>query len=182
MTELPEEIKELADKCLDKHVQVVQAILSGDFSSNAKAYMHYYPDSDPDSAKASCARLLAIDNVSALYNALRDHSFAQNALSRAEAVAILSNMARHSVADLFVSNGHSLVLDQDKITPEALAAVSEVADTKEGQKIKMHDAKAAIKQLADMGGWNAAQDVNVNHSNLAVSIYLPDNNRDTDDG
>ena len=36
-----------------------------------------------------------------------------------------------------------------------MAAISELTAGKDGLKIKLHDPKAAIKQLAEMRGWEA---------------------------
>jgi len=171
--EIPDSLQELADKCLPKHVQVVQAILSGNYSSNTAAYSAHYPDADNNSAKTAVARMLTIDNVNELYRSLRDHSFKQNALSRDEAVSILSDIARNSLSDLVTfgsrtftdDDGEQITVgtwdmkDSSEISPEAFKAITELSSTKEGNKIKVHDQKAAIKQLSDMGGWNSAQEV-----------------------
>ena len=190
--QLPESLTELADKCLPKHVQVVQAILSGDYSSNAQAYRAFYPKVSLNSSKAACARMLAIANVGELFNALKDFHFMQGVLSRAEAMDILSNMARTSLSDLVelvsVDAGDGVEYStwrfksSAELTKGELAAIQELSSTKEGNKIKVHDQKAAIKQLAEMLGWNEASKVDVNHSGLDVNIYLPDNGRDNVDG
>ncbi|MBT0598864.1 terminase small subunit, partial [Klebsiella quasipneumoniae] len=39
--------------------------------------------------------------------------------------------------------------------PDAMSAISELTTGKDGTKLKMHDPKAAIKQLAEMQGWDA---------------------------
>jgi phage terminase small subunit len=36
-----------------------------------------------------------------------------------------------------------------------MSAISELTTGKDGIKLKMHDPKAAIKQLAEMQGWDA---------------------------
>lgn len=45
--------------------------------------------------------------------------------------------------------------DQAKIDPDLMAAVSELSAGKDGLKIKLHPALAALKQLAEMQGWDA---------------------------
>ncbi|MEY0256605.1 terminase [Morganella morganii] len=39
--------------------------------------------------------------------------------------------------------------------PQSLAAISELTAGKDGIKLKLHDPKAAIKQIVDMEGWEA---------------------------
>ena len=39
--------------------------------------------------------------------------------------------------------------------PDAMSAIAELTTGKDGIKLKMHDPKAAIKQLAEMQGWEA---------------------------
>ena len=167
--ELPENIKALADKCLDKHVQVVEAIVHGEYSSNTKAYQSVYPDADEDSANSSVARMLAIDSVSSLYEAMRDARLLKGILRRSEAMKILSDMARTTIGDLLEFGEYELGADaetglpviqstwkfknSEELSPSQLASISELTATKEGLKIKQHDQKAAIKQLSEIAGW-----------------------------
>ena len=197
-SELPEDIKKLADACVPKHVQVVQAILSGEYGSNTAAYQAFYPDADADSANANCARMLAIDSVRKLYNALRDERLMQGVLSRAEAMQILTNMARHSLSDLVTfgsmelpdektgetrSVGTWAFKDSSELTPEALATISELSSTKEGNRIKTHDQKAAIKLLSDMAGWAEPKkiEVDVTENSYLAKLASVVNNESSSD-
>lgn len=47
--------------------------------------------------------------------------------------------------------------DSALLTPEAMAAIAELTAGPQGLKIKLHDPKAAIKQLAELQGWEAAK-------------------------
>lgn len=167
---LPDSVQELVDACNLKHVKVVQAILSGEYSSNTKAYQSVYTDTDAESAKTSVARMLTIDNVQALYEALRDTNIVEGILSRDEAMKILSDMARTGMSDLAVFGTIDAGIDDDGnpvkqavwsfkdsalLDEAAMRSISELNATRDGLKIKQHDQKAAIKQLAEMAGWEA---------------------------
>ncbi|WP_340618810.1 hypothetical protein [Xenorhabdus entomophaga] len=43
--------------------------------------------------------------------------------------------------------------------PAALSAISELTTGKDGIKLKLHDPKAAIKQLSELMGWDSAKKV-----------------------
>lgn len=194
---LSEATKELAKECNEKHVKVIQAVLSGEFDSNAAAYQSIYKESSDDTARTNCPRVLAIACNRALYNQLKEESLEEGVMSRAEAMKRLTDMVRTDMSDLItfgsrtfetldketgepkeVTVGTWNFKDSDELTPEAIAAISEIASSKEGVKLKIHDAKAAIKLLADMAGWNKATEVDLTHKGLPqVNIYLPDNGR-----
>ena len=187
MTEiaLPEEIKKLAEECNPDHVKVVQAILSGEYSSNTAAYRSVYKDASEESAKASVSRLLTIDNVKALHCALRELQLLEGALTRAEAISILSDMARTSMGDVADFRNVEYEVDDEKIeravwyfknsgelSESALRSIHELGMTKEGLKLKLHDQKAAIKQLAEMMGWNKPQKLAVVGSLVATNSEM----------
>ena len=179
--EIPESIKPLADACIKEHVDVVQAIISGDYSSNTKAYLSVYPDCEPDSARANVARMLAIDSVADLYEALRDLRLERGIISRAQAMKILSDMAETPLSDLVEFGTYEVETedgpktqsvwsfkDAENMTEKQKRTILELSTTREGLKIKQHDPKAAIKQLSEMRGWDAPK--KVEHSGvLAVT-------------
>lgn len=185
--ELPDNIKKLISECKTEHVRVVQAILSGDYSSNSKAYQSVYKSDDDDSAKASVSRMLTIVNVSALYEALKHHHIIKGILSRDEAMKILSDMARTSIDDFIefktyqageddegnpVNQTAWSFKDSGQITPEAMRSIMEVNATPQGLKLKQHDQKAAIKQLAEMAGWEAPKrhEVGIGETEIAGDL------------
>lgn len=173
--ELPDEVKELAAQCNEKHVRVVQAILSGNFSSNTKAYQSVYADQSDDSARSAVARMLAIDSVAKLRHELKELKLLEGVLSRAEAMSILSDMARTNIGDLVnfrsievtTEDGSAATQavwdfkDKGDIPEHALRSIAELAATPQGLKIKQHDQKAAIKQLSEMAGWDAPKKVDI---------------------
>ena len=185
---LAKEIKALSDKCNDKHVRVIQAILSGDYGSNQDAYMSEYPDSNKDSAKDSASKLLTIPYNNDLYQALKNLAFSENIMRREEAKSHLSDMARTKISDLCIWCKVEIGKDEDGNTIEQSAwvlkdsvslddkqmrAIKELKSTPQGMAIVLHDQKQAIKQLADMQGWDAPTET---HEKLTIVIENADAN------
>ena len=174
IAKIPDHVKELAAECIKEHVDVVQAIISGNYSSNTEAYMSVYTDSDYESAKANVSRMLTIDNVQKLYEVLRDLRLEEGILSRSKAMKILSDMAVTTMGDLVNFGSYELTTkdgekieqsvwsfkNSDQMAESHLRSICELTANKDGSmKIKQHDQKAAIKQLADMAGWDAPKKV-----------------------
>ncbi len=193
MEKLPEHIKELADACSDTEVQVIEAVLSGDYPNNTQAYLSVFPNIDVDSARSSVSRMLARDNVSALLQAYKDQRLLDSIMSREEAMSILSDMARVNMGDLVTfgsfqvgedENGQPVVQstwkfkDSESMSKAHLRSIMEINSTPQGLKIKQHDQKAAIKQLADMMGWEAPKKVDhsggIGITGIEVQIIDPD--------
>lgn len=91
-------------------------------------------------------------------------------MTREEALKRLSKMGRTSITD--IAEFSNSVVGEDEggqpvyqavwsfrnsslQDPDAMSAISELTAGKDGIKLKMHDPKAAIKQLAEMQGWEA---------------------------
>jgi len=98
----------------------------------------------------------------------KDHTNA--VMTREEALERLSMMGRANIADLAEFKTVEMIdIDGEKvlqatwrfkdskdIDPVALAGISKLNAGRDGLKIELHDAKAAIKQLSDMQGWDDA--------------------------
>ncbi|WP_299996858.1 terminase small subunit [uncultured Cedecea sp.] len=93
-------------------------------------------------------------------------------MTREEALRRLSQMGRTSLTDIAEfrnsqigedEEGHPVYQaswsfkDSAMQSPEAMSAIAELTTGKDGIKLKMHDPKAAIKQLAEMEGWQAPE-------------------------
>jgi phage terminase small subunit len=91
-------------------------------------------------------------------------------MTRTEALERLSKMGRTSLSDIADFRNCQIGEDEEGAPvyqaswsfrdsalqdPEAMAAVAELTTGKDGIKLKMHDPKAAIKQLGEMMGWEA---------------------------
>ncbi|KLU14546.1 terminase [Xenorhabdus sp. GDc328] len=53
--------------------------------------------------------------------------------------------------------------------PAALSAISELTTGKDGIKLKLHDPKAAIKQLSELMGWESAKKVDLSSSDGSMT-------------
>ncbi len=124
------------------------------------------------SADSTVSKMLSSDKVKAFYDSLIAIAATSSIMTREEAMQILTNQARTNVSDIAdfrkIKVGddedgdpvYQTVWDlknSDELTPEQAASIMEVSAGKDGLKFKMHDQKAAIKQLTEMEGWNAAQ-------------------------
>ena len=131
------------------------------------------PDADKMNINTmrNSARLLALQpKLQAWLNAMHAEVVSEWIMSREEALERLTIIGRANLGD-FVDFGEYKVGEdddgkpviqatwklkaQDDIDPDLMAAVSELTAGREGLKIKLHPALAAIKQLQEMQGWDA---------------------------
>lgn len=104
-------------------------------------------------------------------------------MTREEALKRLTAMGRARITDLVEFGEHDMGKDEDgreviqatwrfkdsvKQSPELLDAIAELTAGKDGIKLKLHDARGAIKQMAEMEGWQAPE--KVEHSNPDGSL------------
>lgn len=124
-------------------------------------------------ADSSAYEIMSNPQVAAFMDAMKAQAVSAAVMGRTEALEKLSLLARTDLKDLVEFGEYELGADPDtgepiiqaswKIKPSAMqdprqmAAIAELSATKDGIKIKTHSPLAAIKQLADMQGWNAAQ-------------------------
>ena len=109
--------------------------------------------------------------VKAFYDSLMHEKVSDAIMGRDEAMLILSGIGRASIKDVVdikeVMVGESedgepvyqtvfVGKNGEQISDEAARAISEVTVGSGGTKIKLHSAPGAVKQLAEMEGWNAA--------------------------
>lgn len=109
-------------------------------------------------------------DVQAFIKSVQGEIIDEAIMTRDEALKRLSKMGRASIADI-AEFSNSIVgedeegnpvyqavwsfKDSSLQDPDAMSAVSELISGKDGIKLKMHDTKAAIKQLAELQGWEA---------------------------
>jgi len=123
-----------------------------------------------ESARASASQILTNVNVQAFLKCIQYEAVNEAIMTYEEAMERLSVMGRTSIADLATFGTQVVGEDDDgnpvtqsvwsfknasELKPEQMAAISELTAGKDGLKIKLHDPKAAIKQLAEMRGWEA---------------------------
>ncbi len=123
-----------------------------------------------DGARSKAAQIVTNSNVQAFLQAVQYEVVSEAIMTRTEALERLTSIARTTIGDLATFGTHRAGEDDDgqpveqtvwrfknsdQLTPEQLAAVSELTASKDGLKVKLHDPKTAIKQIAEMQGWEA---------------------------
>ncbi|CRX96908.1 terminase small subunit [Yersinia enterocolitica] len=165
---LTEEQKALFDALTQLQKKFVTHILKG--KNQLEAYSKAGGKAKGDSRRAAASRMYANVNVSSFLKSVQHETVNEAIMTFEEAMERLSVMGRTSIADLATFGTHVVGKDDDgnpiiqsvwsfknasELKPEQMAAISELTAGKDGLKIKLHDPKAAIKQLAEMRGWEA---------------------------
>lgn len=149
--------------------------------------------------RASVSEILINPNVVAFKRSMTEHIVNPAIMSRNEMMERLSGLARTNMSDLItwgvqgdtgdyregeeIEDGIDDPQYQEPqsvwvIKPSALqdpikvASIAEVTASKEGIKIKQHSPLAAMKQLAELAGYNAAQKVEHSGAVAVTSIDL----------
>lgn len=144
------------------------AIIKG--KNQTDAYKAAKGKAKGDAMRAAASRMYANVNVLAFLQSVQGEVVDEAIMGREEALKRLTSLGRMSLYDIAEFRNGVIGEDEDGqpviqaswsfkdsalLTPEALAAISELTAGQQGLKIKMHDPKAAIKQLAEMQGWEA---------------------------
>ena len=175
--DLTEEQKALYDACTPLQRRVVLALVSTPGISNTEAYRIAGGRAKTDhTARACVAEILAQPSASAFREsfteALRTREIDQAVMSRDEALGVLSAIGRAKITDIAdfmrvqvgvddkdrpIFQSVWVLKDSDDLDGNAARIISEVSAGRDGLKFKTHSQLSAIKQLAEMEGWNAAQ-------------------------
>ena len=144
------------------------AIIKG--KNQTDAYKAAKGKAKGDTIRAAASRMYANVNVQAFLLSVQGEVVDDAIMSREEALKRLTALGRTSLFDLAEFRNYVACEGEDGepvmqatwsfkdsalVTPEALAAIAELNAGPQGLKIKLHDPKAAIKQLADLQGWEA---------------------------
>lgn len=168
---LSPEAVELASKLTKLQRQIVIGVVSG------KRHRQAYYDAggkakSDDSADATVSEILNNPKCLKFKAALLESVSKTAVMTREEALERLSILARVTVKDVAIfrkavvgedEGGEPVqqsvweIKDSGDIGDEQAAAISEISAGRDGIKFKLHSSAAAIKQLADMEGWNAAR-------------------------
>lgn len=160
----------------DQLTQLQQRVATNVLSGMTQRAGYYAAGGTAESATAadtSASEIMNNPKVVAFMDAMKEQAVSEAVMGRQEALEKLSLLARTDLKDLVEFGDYELGTDPEsgapiiqcawKIKPSAMqdpkqmAAIAELSATKDGIKIKTHSPLAAIKQLADMQGWNAAQ-------------------------
>ena len=124
----------------------------------------------PESVNRTAKELLDNPKIAARLAELNQSAVTDAVMTRQEALERLSSFARTDLADLVEFGSYEIgeldgqpviqaawkIKDSVLQDPAKMAAISELAATKDGIKIKTHSPLQAIQQLAKMQGWESA--------------------------
>lgn len=185
MFKMTDEQLALFNKMTALHKAVVIEHLQG--HTGEEVWKRCRPDSKlvGQRAQLRVRQILRHPNVKAFIAAIHMERVSDIVMGRDEALERLTTMARGSMADL-VEFGTMQVGVDAKGDPvhqavwvfkdsalhdiDKLKTIAELAAGKEGFKMKIHSPMAAIKQLAEMQGWNAPTKVKNDHSSSDGSM------------
>ncbi|MCL6376766.1 terminase small subunit [Pectobacterium brasiliense] len=152
----------------------VTLLLKG--KSQVDAYRKAGGKAKGDSAHSKATQIVRNSKVESFLASVQYEAVSSAIMTYEEAMERLTAMGRTSIADLATFGTHVVGEDDDgnpisqsvwsfknsgELKPEQMAAISELTAGKDGLKIKLHDPKAAIKQLAEMRGWEAPKKTEV---------------------
>ena len=165
---LTAEQQQLFDALTALQKKFALAIVKG--KNQTDAYKAAKGKAKGDAMRSAASRMYANVNVQAFLKSVQGEIVDEAIMGREEALKRLTSLGRVSLFDLAEfrngvvgedENGEPVVQatwsfkDSALITPEALAAIAELTAGPQGLKIKLHDPKAAIKQLGELQGWEA---------------------------
>lgn len=166
---LTDEQKVLFDALTKLQQKFVLGILKGLSQIDAYKQAGYKAKTD-ESARASASEILTNLNVKTFLDAMNQEAVSDAVMSRQEALERLSTMGRVSLHDIAEFRNSQIGEDDEGQpvfqaswqfkdsalqNPAALSAISELTTGKDGIKLKLHDPKAAIRQLSELMGWEA---------------------------
>lgn len=173
---LTPEQQSLSDQCTKLQRLLVLGVVSG--KSNRQAYRDAGGRAKDDkTADASASEILSNPKVDAFYRSMIESVVSDAIMTRAEALERLSLMGRTRITDIVefdtvevMTKGEDgeeepktqtiwRMKDSAELNELAAASIKSVTFTKQGPKIEMHDAKAAMELLGKWQGWEAAQKV-----------------------
>lgn len=169
------EQQELFDQLTQLQQRTATGVLAGMTQRGAYYAAGGKADTD-ESADSSCSQILSNIKVKAFMDSMKRQAVSDAIMSRDEAMAILTQLARGNLVDIVkfktanigkdMETGEDLnqtawTIDESlqETDPEKLIIISELEVGKNGPKIKQHSKSAAIALLAKMQGWESAQKV-----------------------
>ncbi|CNJ60233.1 phage terminase small subunit [Yersinia pseudotuberculosis] len=187
---LTEEQKALFDALTQLQRRFVTALLEG--ANQTEAYRRAGGKARGDGERSKASQLVTNSNVQAFLQSVQHETVNEAIMTYTEALERLTLMGRTTIHDIATFGNYQIGEDEEgqpvfqaswkfkdskDIKPEHLAAVAELSTGKDGLKIKLHDPKAAIKQLAEMCGWEAPKKAELTGANggpIQTSNLTPD--------
>lgn len=173
---MTEEQKALFDELTELQQRFCINMLSGKYSQR-EAYVEAGGRSKTDEAiDANASRMISDDKVKAYMDSMKESMVKAAIMSREEMLERLTTFARGNMSDL-VEFGEYEVGEEDgqpivqatwrikgsaKQSESQMATIAELTAGRDGIKIKQHSPLQAMKQIADMEGFNAPKELNIN--------------------
>lgn len=166
--EMTEEQKEMFDRLTPLQQKVCINSISG--MSNIDSYINAGGKAKTQEAKeASASEILSNLKVRSFMDSIKQASVSSAIMSREEMLERLSGLARTNMSDLITwhvvhstnDDGEEVeqslwtVKESAMVDPIKVASISEVTAGRGGLKIKQHSPLAAMKQLAELAGYEA---------------------------
>lgn len=164
------EQKALFDDLTSLQQQIALNSLSG--MSNIDSYKNSKGKAKTQEAQeAGASEILNNPKVKLFLDAMKEEAVNSAIMSRQEMMERLTSLSRVSMNDLIEWGVYSTtdaegnevkqsvwtVKDSASQDSVAMASIAELSASKDGIKIKQHSPLAAMKQLSDLAGYNAAQ-------------------------
>ncbi|WP_230674841.1 terminase small subunit [Yersinia pseudotuberculosis] len=161
-------------------------------ANQTEAYRRAGGKAKGDGERSKASQLVTNSHVQAFLQSVQHETVNAAIMTYTEAMERLTLMGRTTIHDIATFGNYQIGEDEDgqpvfqaswklkdskDIKPEHLAAVAELSTGKDGLKIKLHDPKAAIKQLAEMCGWEAPKKAELTGANggpIQTSNLTPD--------
>lgn len=169
------EQQELFDQLTQLQQRTATGILAG-MSQRSAYYAAGGTAATDEAADVVASRMLTDVKVKAFMDSMKRQAISDAIMSRDEAMAILTQLARGNLVDIVKFKTANIGKDMEtgadinqtawtideslqETDPEKLIIISELEVGKFGPKIKQHSKSAAIALLAKMQGWESAQKV-----------------------
>ncbi|WP_072059808.1 MULTISPECIES: terminase small subunit [Xenorhabdus] len=180
---LTDEQQVLFDALTKQQQKFVLGILKGLNQTDAYKQAGYKAKTE-ETARSCASEILTNPNVKAFLNSMNQEAVSDAVMSRQEALERLSAMGRVSIHDIADFRNSQIGEDDEGKpvfqatwqfkdsalqNPAALSAISELTTGKDGIKLKLHDPKAAIKQLSELMGWESAKKVDLSSSDGSMT-------------
>lgn len=165
---LTAEQQQLFDVLTPLQKKFVTWLLKG--ANQSEAYRKAGGKAKGNGVTSKAAVMVAKGSVRNFLQSVQYETVSDAIMTYEEAMERLTVMGRARLRDLVEFSEHDMGKDDDgqpiiqavwrfkdsvKQTPDLLDAIAELTAGKEGIKLKLHDARGAIKQLAEMRGWEA---------------------------
>ena len=164
--ELTEKQKALFDAMTKLQQKFALGIIKG--LNQTDAYKQAGGKATGENLRKAAYQIATNIDVLAFIEEMNKEAITDAVMTKQEALERLSSLGRTSLFDLAEfknsqvgedENGQPVFQatwsfkDSALIKPEHLAAIAELTTGPQGIKVKLHDPKAAIKQLAELQGW-----------------------------